>query len=298
MPYTSGQYKWMLYQRLRQAFSMKSSVDRAYTQTFFLRLFDDSVTVTEATYNNFVALMDQELDHMAELGVYACGDIPSDEIESGSLLLINAFAQIGITLTIADPEETGQEFLYTATFVKANGETLVYPLDLFSLRNYFYINARAGTEYRYADLSAPAYDVTRDVEDVGTMDPRIAGPDTWWSYDAAGEGTMTISGDGAYAEATNEAQLGAGPYTTVIVGAEVSRLLAECMMSSEAVLVLLTPADGQITIDPRFNVKAGSCSGASTPLDVYTDCAAAVQILSGEDFAESITLHPLSDWEG
>ena len=39
-------------------------------------------------------------------------------------------------------------------------------------------------------------------------------------------------------------------------------------------------------------------SATSTPLDVYTDCAAAIQILSGGDFADTITLHPLSDWEG
>lgn len=296
MPYTSGQYKWMLYQRLRQAFSMRSSVDRAYTQTFFLRLFDDSVTVTEAAYNNFVALMDQELDHMAELGVYACEYIPSDEIESGSLLLINAFAQIGITLTIAEPTEQGGS--YTATFVKPDGETLVYPLDLFSPRNYFYINARAGTEYRYANLSAPAYDVTRDVEDAGTMDPRIAGPDTWWSYDAAGEGTMTISGDGAYAGATNEGQLGAGPYTTVIVGAQVARLLDYSLGGDETTMVLLTPVDGQITIDFNFATIDGSCGFDPKHLDVYTDCVAAREILSGPDIRGTFTLHQLSDWEG
>ena len=296
MPYTSGQYKWMLYQRLRQAFSMKTAADRAYTQTFFLRLFDDSVTVTEVAYNNFVALMDQELDHMAELGVYACEDIPSAEIESGSLLLINAFAQIGVTLTIAEPTEQGGP--YTATFVKPDGETLVYPLDLLSLRNYFYINARAGTEYRYANLSAPAYDVTRDVEDADTMDPKVAGPGTWWSYAAADGGTMTISGSGAYAGATTDTQLGGGAFTTLIVGAEVSRLLECCMMSSETALVLLTPADGQITLDPKFNAKYGSCNDTVVPLDVYTDCAAARTILSGAEFAETITLHPLSDWEG
>ena len=296
MAYTSGQYKWMLYQRLRQAFSMKMAVDRAYTQTFFLRLFDGSVTVTEAAYNNFVALMDQELDHMAELGVYDCEDIPGNEIESGSLLLIDAFAQISVTLTIAEPTERGGS--YTATFVKPDGETLVYPVGIIPSRNYFCVNARAGTEYRYTVRSAPAYDVTRDAEDADAMNPRIAGPGTWWSYAAADGGTMTISGGGAYAGATNEGQLGAGSYAAVIIGAEVARILEYCMMGSEAVLVLLTPADGKINIDPYFNLKEGSCASNRIPLDVYTDCAAAIQTLSGEDFAESITLHPLSDWEG
>ena len=297
MPYTSGQYKWMLYQRLRQAFSMRSSVDRAYTQTFFLRLFDDSVTVTEAAYNNFVALMDQELDHMAELGVYYSSDIPQDEVESGSLLLINAFAQIGITLTIAQPENPGEN--YTATFIKPDGETLVYSIPQLGTKNDFYLNTRAGTEYRYAYLSAPAYDVTRDVQDADTMDPRIAGPDTWWSYDAAGEGTMTISGDGAYAGATNEAQLGAGPYTTVIVGAQVARLLRESVEGSGVdTLVLLTPADGHITIDSDFFGPGGGCGSTAVTLNVYTDCQMAIDELSKAEFADDIIVHPLSDWEG
>ena len=272
---------------------MYDTRDRAYTQTFFLELFDDSVTVTEAAYNNFVALMDEQLDYMARKGIYLCENIPSKDVEDGSLLLINAFAQIGVTLSI---EGVGNG-TYEATFVKPNGETMVYRVSS-TMQNYFYINARAGTEYSYAVKSASYYRLEdMEVLDADEMDPHIAGRNTWWSY-AADTQTMTITGDGAYTGATAEEQMGSGAFTTLIIGAEVSRLLEYCMMSSEAVLVLLTPADGQITIDPRFNVKAGSCSGASTPLDVYTDCAAAIQILSGEDFAESITLHPLSDWEG
>ena len=273
---------------------MRNNRDRAYTQTFFLELFDDSVTVTEAAYNNFVSLMDEQLDYMAQKGIYLCENIPAKDVEDGSLLLINAFSQIGVTLSIDGDGNGG----YVATFVKPDGKTLTYTVDLLT-NNYFYINARAGTEYHYAAESAPFYRMENmEVLNADQLDPHIAGNGTWWSYDAAGGGTMTISGDGAYAGAQVDPQLGGGAYTTLIVGAEVSRLLAECMMSSEAVLVLLTPADGQITIDPRFNVKAGSCGGNGVPLDVYTDCAAAIQILSGEDFAESITLHPLSEWEG
>lgn len=295
MPYTSGQYKYLLFQRLRRSFSMRNTPDRAYTQNFFLKLMDDSVTVTETAYNTFVSMMDEQLDYMARKGIYLCENIPSKDVEDGSLLLIDAFAQIGITLTFDGATESDWE---SATFIKPNGEQMVYRIEQLSLKNYFYINARAGTEYSYAAKSAPYYRLEdMEVLDADELDPHIAGRGTWWSY-AADTQTMTITGAGAYTGATAEEQMGSGAFTTLIIGAEVSRLVRECMMSSEAVLVLLTPADGQITIDPRFNVKAGSCSGASTPLDVYTDCAAAIQILSGEDFAESITLHPLSDWEG
>ena len=291
--YTSGQYKYLLFQRLRRSFSMYDVRDRAYTQTFFLELFDDSVTVTEAAYDTFVALMDEQLDYMARKGIYLCENIPSKDVEDGSLLLINAFAQIGVTLSI---EGVGNG-TYEATFVKPNGETMVYRVSS-TMQNYFYINARAGTEYSYAAKSAPYYRLEdMEVLDADELDPHIAGRDTWWSY-AADTQAMTITGTGAYTGATAEEQMGSGSYTTLIIGAEVSRILEYCMMSSEAVLVLLTPADGQIEIDPYFNLKEGSCASNRVPLDVYTDCAAAIQILSGEDFAESITLHPLSEWEG
>lgn len=294
MPYTSGQYKYLLFQRLRRSFSMQTQRDRAYTQSFFWALFE-GVTVTEAAYNNFVAMMDEQLDYMAQKGIYLCESIPTSDVEDGSLLLIDAFAQIGITLSISTPSSDDGD--YTATFVKPGGQTLVYRVSMFG-KNYFLINSRAGTELGYAKASAAAYNLEdMTVEDGDDLDPKVAGPGTWWSYAAEAQ-AMTISGSGAYAGATTDTQLGGGAYTTLIVGAEVSRLLAECMMSSEAVLVLLTPADGQITIDPDFNVKAGSCGGNDIPLDVYTDCAAAIQTLSGEDFAESITLHPLSEWEG
>ena len=291
--YTSGQYKYLLFQRLRRSFSMRDNRGRAYTQTFFLELFDDSVTVTEAAYNTFVSMMDAQLDYMAQRGIYLCEDIPTKDVEDGSLLLIDAFAQIGVTLSIDGDGNGG----YTATFVKPDGKTLTYTVSLLG-NNYFFINARAGTEYHYAAESAPFYRMENmEVLNADQMDPHIAGNGTWWSY-AADTQTMTITGAGAYTGATAEEQMGSGPYTTLIIGAEVSRILEHCMMSSEAVLVLLTPADGQIEIDPYFNLKEGSCASNRVPLDVYTDCLAAREILSGEDFAESITLHPLSEWEG
>lgn len=291
--YTSGQYKYLLYRQLQRSFSMKNRQDRAYTQNFFWELFDRSVTVTEAAYNQFVKIMDDQMDYLGRRGIYLCERIPADEVESGSLLLVEAFAQIGITLTITPIQESG----YAANFVKPDGKTLVYTVEALG-RNYFYINSRAGTEYRYAMDSAPVYSLEDIVvEDGDGIDPKIAGPGTWWSY-AAAAGTMAISGSGSYAGATTDEQLGGGAFTTLIVGAEVSRLLETCMVSNETTMVLLHPEDGVIALDKNFNAKPGSCSSSGgLPMDVYTDCAAAIEILSGPDF-EKITLHPLSEWEG
>ena len=281
MSYTSNQYKYLLIKRLQRHFSMENAYERAYTQSFFWKLFDESVTVTEEAYNNFCRLMDDDLVLCVENGWYSCNNIPSNVYDEQGLLLGKIFAEIGITLEIT----TGNSG--TAKFTKPNGEVMTYSVGYNS--NIFYINARAGTEYQYAQVSAPAYNMQgMDVpQELGN--PKIAGPGTYWSYNAATK-TVTISGDGAYAGATDETQLGSGTYNTVVIGADVSRLLNSCIVSGVTALVLLQPTDGSIVIDPKFN--------SSSKLDVYTDCTAAIAALKAVEKPENITVHSLSEWAG
>lgn len=124
-------------------------------------------------------------------------------------------------------------------------------------------------------------------QDLGN--PKIAGPGTYWSYNAETQ-TMTISGDGAYAGATSETQLGSGTYNTVILGANVSRLLRECVIPGASALVLLRPSDAGFAVDPQFN--------RSEKLNVYTDCTAAIEAMKAVEKPENITLHSLSEWGG
>lgn len=292
--YTSNQYKYLLVKRLQRHFSMTSAYARAYTQSFFWELFDDSVTVTEATYQNFCRLMDDETALCAEKGWYRCEDIPDSAIEDQEVVLVKAFAAIGVTLKI---DRNSDNDNYLAIFTKPNGEIMTYKVGKMGNLNYFYINARAGTEYRYAVASAPAYNMQgMDVpEELGN--PKSAGPGTYWSYNADTK-TMTISGDGAYIGVSNEEQIGSGKYTTVIFGAIVSRLLKGSVTRDETVMVLLHPADGAISIDPKFNGTEGTCETTYKKLDVYTDCAAAIAALSTENQAKYITLHSLSEWKG
>lgn len=280
MSYTSNQYKYLLMKRLQRSISMENAHDRAYTQSFFWKLFDESVTVTEEAYNNFCRLMDDDLALCAEKGWYDCKDVPTKVINEQGLLLTEAFAEIGVDCKV-DGTGTG-----TAKFKKSNGEEMVYAV---AYKNLFFINARAGTEYQYAKVSAPAYNMQgMDVpQELGN--PKIAGPGTYWSYNADTK-TVTISGEGAYAGATNDEQLGSGTYTSVVVGADVSRLLNSCIVSGVTVLVLLQPTDGSIVIDPKFN--------SSSKLDVYTDCTAAIEALKAVEKPENITLHSLSEWAG
>lgn len=294
MSYTSNQYKYLLMRRLQRHFSMKIARDRAYTQTFFWELFDESVTVTEEAYNNFCRLMDDEIAFCAEKGWYACADIDTTYVENQTVFLVKAFAAIGVALKI-DQKSDNNNLL--AIFTKPNGEVMTYKVGRTGNLNYFYINARAGTEYQYAKVSAPAYNMQGiDVpQELGN--PKIAGPGTYWSYNADTK-TMTISGEGALAGVPNEEQIGAGEYTTVICGAGVSRLLGYSLQVDGAVLVLLRPRDADMEIEPHFNASSGNCGDNYYRTVVYTDCAAAIAALSTEEQSKYVTLHSLSEWEG
>lgn len=294
MSYTSNQYKYLLIKRLQRHFSMDNAYDRAYTQSFFWELFDDSVTVTEESYNNFCRLMDDEIVLCSENGWYACSDIPESFVNEQEVVLVKAFEAIGITLKI---DSNSDNAYYLAIFTKPNGETMTYKVGKLGTYNYFYINSRAGTEYQYAKVSAPAYNMQgMDVpQDLGN--PKIAGPGTYWSYNAETQ-TMTISGNGAYAGVSKEGQLGSGKYTTAIIGANVSRLLEECVKSGLKALVLLHPVDGNIDIDPKFNQFHSLITVNYFDIDVYTDCTAAIEALKAAEKPESITLHSLSEWAG
>lgn len=282
MSYTSNQYKYLLIKRLQRHFSMENAQDRAYTQTFFWELFDDSVTVTEESYNNFCRLMDDEIVLCSENGWYNSTSIPSDVINEQGLLLTKAFAAIGIELKI-----TASAFSGEAKFTKPDGTVMTY------MKTEFFINSRAGTEYQYAKVSAPAYNMQgMDVpQDLGN--PKIAGPGTYWSYNADTK-TMTISGDGAYAGATDETQLGSGTYHTVILGANISRLLTKSLNEGSVdTIVFFAPADAPVVLDDEILNYTGS-----TPknLTVYTDNIALREYTWMPNV--SVTLHSLSEWAG
>ena len=282
MSYTSNQYKYLLIKRLQRHFSMKNPWDRAYTQTFFWELFDDTVTVTEASYNNFCRLMDDEIVLCSENGWYNSTSIPSDVINEQGLFLTKAFAEIGIELKI-----TTNAFGGKAEFTKPDGTVMTY------INSDFYVNSRAGTEYQYAKVSAPAYNMQgMDVpQDLGN--PKIAGPGTYWSYNADTK-TVTISGEGAYAGATDETQLGSGTYNTVILGANISRLLTESFNAGSVnTIVFFAPADAPVVLDDKILNYTGS---TQRNLTIYTDNTALREYTWMPKV--SVTLHSLSEWAG
>lgn len=122
--------------------------------------------------------------------------------------------------------------------------------------------------------------------------PKIAGPGTYWSYNADTK-TMTISGDGAYAGATSETQLGSGTYHTVILGANVSRLLTKSLNAGSVnTIVFFAPADAPVVLDDKIlNTRWDSKN-----LTVYTDNKALREYTWMPKV--SVTLHSLSEWAG
>ena len=128
-------------------------------------------------------------------------------------------------------------------------------------------------------------------QDLGN--PKIAGPGTYWSYNADTK-TMTISGDGAYAGATDETQLGSGTYHTVILGANISRLLTESLNAGSVnTIVFFAPADTPVVLDDKILNYTGS---TKKKLTVYTDNTALREYTWMPKV--SVTLHSLSEWAG
>ena len=128
-------------------------------------------------------------------------------------------------------------------------------------------------------------------QDLGN--PKIAGRGTYWSYNADTK-TMTISGNGAYAGAANETQLGSGTYNTVILGANISRLLTESLNAgSVKTIVFFAPADTPVVLDDKILNYTGS---TIKKLTVYTDNKALREYAWMPKV--SVTLHSLSEWNG
>lgn len=298
MAYTSEQYKYLLFRRLRRHLAMTTDADRAYTQSFFSELFDETVTVTEEAYNNFVDLMDTEIQFCADQDIYSDDEITDEMVNEHGLLLVEAFASIGIGLTIAEArDDSGNTLGGDATFTKPNGDVMVYSVrgGLYaSNKNRFYIYSRSRTEYQYTKLSAPYYNfVDGIVPGLNEHNPRSAGPGCYWSYDANTK-TLTVTGDGAYVGVAADTQIGSGPYEVVIIGANVSALRAGCFAQNAAhTIVALQPTDAPVeTSDALF-------SGGKdiTAVRIYCDNLD-IRAQENASVYRFIEWHSLDEWDG
>lgn len=275
---TSEEYKYMLFQHLRRCFCVSSEKNRYYTRDFFQKLLD-GIEVTADSYNEFMAVLDDNMQYAADNDLTYAGDITQKMIDEQGALLIDAFAKIGITVVA----ERG-DFGGSATFTKPDGTVMVYADD-------FYINPYARQEYLYAKKAAPYYMLKNtEVKELADLNFQMCGPDCYWSYDADTQ-TMTITGSGKYCGVTTESQMGSGSYSTIIFGAEVSELNGE--PSSGATVVLLHSADFPLKVT---SFLSGSKKYPATMI-AYTDNEA----FRAYDWASkyvTVEWHTLDEWEG
>lgn len=249
MSYTSGQYKYLLIQLLRRHITMYDVASKCYTQSFFYKLFDESIVVNEAAYNGFVNAVEEQMQYCADHNVTDYNDITQQMMDDSEALLQDAFANVGIQVTFGNRDDG------KATFVKPNGETLVYYVQV-GPSNRFHINAVSNTEYNYSSLSYPYYNFQdKQVLDVDEINPRIAGPGTYWKYGASTK-TLSITGNGIlqfvpYPSNEVTTQLCGGSYNTLIIGANVSRICDFTLncLNGTMTIVLLHPKYARLIMD-------------------------------------------------
>lgn len=290
MSYTSGQYKYLLIQLLRRHMTMYDTASKCYTQSFFYKLFDESIVVDEAAYNGFVNAVEEQMQYCADHNVTYYDDITQQMMDDSEALLQDAFANVGIQVTFGNRDDG------KATFVKPNGETLVYYVGS-TPSNYFYINAVSNTEYNYSSLSYPYYNFQdKQILDADEINPRIAGPGTYWKYGAATK-TLSITGNGILQLVPNPAhnttrQL-MGSYNTLIIGANVSRIYnyALNLLNGTMTIVLLHSKYAQLIMDTSVRTTANAATWT-----VYCDN------LNFRNYAwpakTAITWKTLDEWNG
>lgn len=316
MSYTSGQYKYILVRLLQRMISMGNNYDRAYTYDFFYKLLDSSIIVNEESFNGFIHAMDVNAVALAKQNAYYSSALQHyiGQGEPGEQFLVEAFKAIGIELKFNDN---------IATFTKPDGSVMKYTagssgygvtgnrLITANGQNCFYLNVHSYQEYEYAKKSSIAFSLKNiDVLDIEELPPNVCGIETYWKYNGDRQ-EQTITGNGIFSGVTDNSQLGAGKYKTIIFSASVKEIQNGSVWTRgdsykdgdttkyySGNCVFLHPVNEDIKISKEFCKSSYNSSWDSLktyPQIVYTDCKKIIDELTGLDY---ITLKPLSEWEG
>ncbi len=291
--YTSNQYKYMLLKRLQRHLSLNSLADRNYTYSFFGKLLDDTIILTEESYNAFIDAMNEDLQYCAENNIYNCESITDSMIQEKGVLLIDAFENIGIKLEIKTVDNEGGD----AIFTKPNGDIMTYSVRgglASASKNYFHINSLNHMEYNYAKMSAPYYNLENlEIQELTEANSRVCGEGCFWTY-SPDTSVMNITGEGAFGYLTKEEQVGSGDYSVLVIGANVSRLMTGSLGSENLQAVVLWHAkDFPLQVDENV---FGSVNNIRT-LHVYCDNAS-LRSFTSSSLNLEIIWHDLDEWDG
>lgn len=290
--YTSEQYKYLLLRHLQRHFSFETEKERYYTLSFYDKLMD-GVELTESTYSSFVGLLDLYMKYCADNNIDELSGFSDEDAEKNYDSLRDAFGKVNIDFSYYH-DGNGKVNLY---FTKPNGDVMTYTCS-WGGPNAFLINALSGREYSYAQQSQQYYQLKNiDALSLNEIDCRKAGANCYWSYNAD-TATMTISGSGTYCGVTAEEQIGAGVYSTLIIGGNIDRLNSSEAKNNASLttVVLLHAIDFPLVIDDISYGTQSSILQTKRTWDVYTDNEA----FRSATFPTKLTInwHSLNEWQG
>lgn len=282
---TSAQYANLLLKKLQVYFSCSDAGYRAYLANFFGSIFcDPSVVLTEETYQNFITLMESEIDYAAKNDLYSLSALhDSDRFDSTWTVLESSFLAIGVTLEMTENADGPDSLIFTLP----SGEKRIWYCQDYN--DYVRVNSQLRVTEDYRRHIRSFYALENEDGELTEELSKVAGSGTRWSFDDD-TGELTISGEGSLANENLWKELGiSSDINTMVIGAGVRKLDAKSMnLITGKRFVFLHGSTDDIVID-------SSAFGTSKIYRIYTDN----ETVKNHDFGTSVTIqwHPLADWK-
>ena len=306
--YTSNQYKYLLLQRLRRDLSMPDPSQRAHTYNFFIVLFD-GIPFSKESYELFINKIEEMEIWASANNIRRPNDAaPQTTADSLKPIIAPLFATIGIKAEmVLGNLGLGRYQSCTFNFEKPDGTKLSWGIhgNEDDIYHDCRLNYRAGAELDYATFSASNWALSNlDLSEADKLDPHVAGKDCYWKYEAE-TNTVRVEGTGAFAGVVADEQLGCGQYDTLIIGSNITRLLANCVVGGIqdhfpcTQVVVLVPADQPLIVDDnQFERMDRYKDEYKRVIHIYTDHESIRKTYISSDVQPYIVFHSLSEWTG
>lgn len=285
---TSGQYSYLILQKLRRLTSCENSGTRAYLYNICGKILKDpGLQINGEIYQEFSDLLDEIWYDLGNNYIFNYNEVFSHEIfdtvyQKGQLM----FQLLGIKFYFSEPIS----YSSSLTFELPSGNIITIttnPAVTFNI----YMNVTS----EYFEQIYPYYFFTPKENDKNLLNVQtnVAGYNTHWSYDEEKQ-FIYINGEGTWADYSLWNLLDISSIKAFIIGPNVSRFLTGCMNTTSMTLVDYHDADAEIIFDPNWTYN--NSDGKSTvTYTIYTDN----EMLKNYQFVSTtVTFHSLSEWKG